>query len=247
MNTRSFILAIEISNPGAETEHAAAGNRSGPGVALGRIQGDEVLSIDVEPVRLSGRGGQDDDLMPAIDRLCRRAGFHPSSGGLARVAVSIGPGGYTSVRVACAAGKMIAEAAGAACVAVLTANVVHDALPLDLRSAPVAIALASKNDSAWVQVFSGNAEPVPGRLMTSVDIPTLREMGIRTLVADRFLPAAMREAVQHAGLVLRPPVFDAAACVRVGARLPAIDPALLVPLYPREPDAVTLWRAKMAR
>jgi hypothetical protein len=25
-------------------------------------------------------------------------------------------------------------------------------------------------------------------------------------------------------------------------QLPAIDPAALVPLYPREPDAVTLWR-----
>ena len=236
------ILAIECSNPGAAAEHAPAG--SGPGVALGVMHAGGVDVLGVEPVRPSSRGGHDDDLMPAIDRLFKRAGVDPRSGTLGRVAVSIGPGGYTSVRVACAAGKMIAEACGARCVGVPSAGVVLESMPAEARSGAVAVALAGKNDSAWVQVFAEGAEGGPGRLMTAADVPKLFGAGVRMIVADRFLPAPLRAAAMSAGMEFREPVFDAAACLRLGARLPAVDPVELVPIYPREPDAVTLWRAK---
>jgi NhaP-type Na+/H+ or K+/H+ antiporter len=54
----------------------------------------------------------------------------------------------------------------------------------------------------------------------------------------------MREAASTARMAIVEPVFDAAACLRVGATLAPIDPVELVPIYPREPDAVTLWRAR---
>lgn len=229
--TSPFILAIEISNPGAP----------GAGVAIGRLSGSTVESLAIEPVLPSGRGGHDDDLMPAIARLCARAGFDPRSAQLARVAVSVGPGGYTSVRVACAVGKMIAEASGAACVAVPTARVVLESAPKPLADG-VAVALAGKGDSAWVQTFTGGREAGDGRLMTAADVPSLIEAGVRTIIADRFLPAPMRDAATAAGITMHEPVLDAAACLRLGAILPTIDPVELVPIYPREPDAVTLWR-----
>lgn len=238
MRDATFILAIEVSNPGADTPSAR------PGVAIGRRHEGSVETLGVEPVRPSGRGGHDDDLMPAIDRLLRREGIDPRSGSLARIAVSVGPGGYTGVRVACAVGKMIAEAVGAGCVPVPSASVALESLPPDLRDAPIAVALASKNDSAWVQAFAGGAESAPGRLMTTSDIPVLAAAGVRVLVADRFLPAPMRGAAEAVGMAVRAPAFDAAACLRVGDRLPTVDPVGLVPIYPREPDAVTLWRAR---
>jgi tRNA A37 threonylcarbamoyladenosine modification protein TsaB len=234
------ILAIEVSNPGS----GEAPGTGGPGVALGRLLGRGVQELGAEPVRISGRGGHDDDLMPAIDRLFRRVGVTARGGTLDRVAVSVGPGGYTSVRVACAVGKMIAEAAGARCVAVPTASVVLEALPAEVRSGHVAVALAGKNDSAWVQVFLAAQEVEIGRLMTGADIEPMFAAGVRLLVADRFLPAPMRVAAERAGLTLRAPVFDAAACLRAGAGRPTCDPLELVPVYPREPDAVTLWRAR---
>jgi tRNA threonylcarbamoyladenosine biosynthesis protein TsaB len=240
VDTRSAILAIEISNPSAGGGAAGAGS----GVAVGRMGPSGVDVLGVEPVRPTGRGGLDDDLMPAIDRLCKRAGLDPRSGELARVAVSIGPGGYTSLRVACAAGKMIAAACGAKCVGVPTAMVVLHGLSESASSGGVAVALASKSDSAWVQAFNAGRETGPGRLLTALDIPALASAGTRTLIADRFLPAPMRDEAERAGISIIEPTFDAAACLRLGATLPAIDPIELVPLYPREPDAVTLWRAR---
>ncbi len=240
MSAPQHILAIECSNPGSGID---IGTR-GPGVALGRLIGHDVELVATEQVRPSGRGGHDDDLMPAIDRLFRAAGITPRDGTLARVAVSIGPGGYTSVRVACAAGKMIAEASGARCVAVPTASVAIEALPDLGPRGHIAVALAGKGESAWVQVFDAGVAARPGRIITAPDIEALHAAGVRLLIADSFLPAILRAAAQQLGWTIVPPIFDAAACLRVGARLPAIDPADLVPLYPREPDAVTLWRAR---
>lgn len=236
------ILAIEASNPGAGAAQGPAG--FGPGVAIGVMCATGVGALGVEPVRESVRGGQDDDLMPAIDRLFRRLGVDPRAGVLGRVAVSVGPGGYTSVRVACAVGKMIAEACGARCVGVPSASVALESLHEDERSGTVAVALAGKHDSAWVQVFVGGAARGAGRLMTAADVPVLVGAGVGLLVADRFLSAPMRSAAQSVGVVIREPRFDVLACLRLGALLPAFDPVELVPIYPREPDAVTLWRIK---
>ncbi len=240
MSNAKYILAIECSNPGAGT----GGGSGGPGVAIGLLVGDGVELLGSEPVRPTGRGGHDDDLMPAIDRLFRAASITPRGGTLARVAVSIGPGGYTSVRVACAAGKMIAEATGAGCVAVPTAHVAIESLAESVRVGHVAVALAGKGESSWVQVFLAMREVESGRIMTASDIELLHASGVKLLVADAFLPASMRSAAERVGMAIVPPTFEAVACMRIGARLPILDPADLVPMYPREPDAVTLWRAR---
>lgn len=242
MSDNGYILAIEISNPGS------AGHGAGS-VAIGRLIGASVTHIDAEPVGAGGRGsggfgGHDDDLMPAIERLCTRAGSHPRSGHLRRVGVSIGPGGYTSTRVACAAGKMIAEASGAECVAVPTALAVLEAAQSTLRSGRVAVALAGKGETAWVQVFENGEPRAPGTVVDSLAAAPMFTSGVRVLIAGRHLPAPIRAAAESAGVRLVEPAFDAAACARVAARTTPIDPAELVPLYPREPDAVTLWRAR---
>lgn len=245
------ILAIEISNPGAGIRTDDAGTRSGPNVALGRAVGSNVQLIDREwlrPTPVGTRGGIDDDLMPALDRLFKRLGT-PARAWLraeraSRVAVSIGPGGYTSVRIACAAGKMIAEAAGAKAVAVPTDAALARAARRDpTLIGPLAVVLAGKGDSAWARIHtSDEVHPTqPGRLITAADLPTMR---IGALVADAHLPRDMRTVAEGLGLRIVEPTYDAAAVVELGALLPAIDPVELNPLYPREPDAVTLWRAR---
>src|SRR5262249_3389104 len=111
---RDIVLAIEASNPSV-----------GAGVAIGRRRwGGGVEVLGVSPVRQGNR--EEDDLMPAVDRVCRGAGVAPREIGV--VAVSVGPGGYTAVRVAAAAGKMIAEGVAARCIAVPTTMVAaHEA------------------------------------------------------------------------------------------------------------------------
>ncbi|MBX3358201.1 MAG: hypothetical protein KF745_07215 [Phycisphaeraceae bacterium] len=242
-----IVLAIEASNPSV-----------GSGVAVGRRgEAGAVEVLGVEVVRSESR--EEDDLMPAVDRVCRGAGVGARE--IRLVAVSVGPGGYTAVRVATAAGKMIAEGVGARCVAVPTAMVA--ALGAGAEWNPdrgVAVMLASKGPggtggeaSAWVAVLKGTMEgwidaSVNGRIVNAAGAGALGgEAGL--VIADRFLSEPLRAAIAGVGLRVVEPRLDAEVCLRVACAgvLPEIDPVALVPLYPREPDAVTLWRAKKGK
>jgi tRNA threonylcarbamoyladenosine biosynthesis protein TsaB len=242
------ILAIEISNPGSGSGMDARGVRSGSSVAIGRIGGGKAELIDVEWLHatpVGQRGGIDDDLMPALDRLFVRIGVQPREALRAgRVAVSIGPGGYTSLRIACAAGKMIAEASGAGCVCVPTAAALARAARREGQTGPLGIVLASKGESAWVQVLDEHGRGEPGSVISPEKIRGVAQAGVRTLVADQHFPKSMRAEAQACGLNVIEPIFDASIVLELGAELNTCDPLELNPLYPREPDAVTLWRAR---
>jgi tRNA threonylcarbamoyladenosine biosynthesis protein TsaB len=228
----SLTLAIETSNP------SSPGCR--PGVAIGLLGpgGAEVLGVEA----LASESRHDDDLMPAIDRLWRRlagAGRVASKREIALVAVSAGPGGFTGVRVAVAAAKSIAEACGAMCVGVPSAAVAARRVSAGL-AAPFGVLLASKRQTAVATVFEGPGGPWGEPV--EVDAPGLEALGVRAVVADGFLPEAMHRVCVRLGLPVEPPVFDAAGCLEAAAGLEAVDPASLMPIYGREPEAVRRWR-----
>lgn len=145
-------LAIEISNPSSgprgvwrtKVDDLELETLAGPGVALGRYDEDaEIELLDAELLREGTR--HDDDLMPAIDRLFARVGASPAD--LARVAVSIGPGGYTSLRIAVATAKMLAEATGARTIPVPSASVADWCGSGNLE--PAIVCLASKGAATY--------------------------------------------------------------------------------------------------
>src|SRR5438093_318429 len=154
---RDLCLAIEISNPSAQ---------AGAGVALARVDTPpRVLGVE----NLAPERRHDDDLMPAIDRLFRRLGRAPKE--LALVAVSIGPGGFTSLRISIAAAKMICEATGCACAGVPSAEVVSRRVG---APGPLAVALSSKNDTAFISRFSAPGKPDgPGYLADAAAVSAL--------------------------------------------------------------------------
>ena len=206
-----------------------------PGVAIGRAEADGVTLLsreDIDPART-----HDDTLLPAIHAAVLRAGGVPRD--LVRIAVSAGPGGYTAVRLAITAAKMIAETTGAACIPVPTAAVVARRVRPGL--APFAVVLASKSDTAFAAMFADGATMVaPGRVIGPGDI---RALGVRRIIADRFLPKSFRDAAAESSIAIELPTFDAAACLEAAAQISAVEPVSLVPIYPREPEAVTKWRA----
>lgn len=219
----SLILAIETSNPasGADTPSA--------GVAL--VEADEpgqVRTLGVEWLQTLGR--HEDDLMPAIDRLARRVAVSPRS--ISRVAVSLGPGGYTGLRVASTTGSMIAAALGAECVGVPTAEAL---IRRSTGPAPTAVCLAVKGTFAWVQIFPGT-----GGSLLSAD--QFVKLSIRTLVADSFLPESVRAWAESTGVMIERPQYDPVAVVE--ASLGRVADVPVLPLYAREPEAVTRWRSR---
>lgn len=227
------VLAIETSQ------------RSG-GVAVRDRRGD----VRVEPLTAERR--HDDDLLPAIDRLFSLAGLKPADlGDGGAVGLSIGPGGFTGLRIAVSAAKMLAETVGAKLVAVPSVLVAAESMGLD-RAGParLLVALACKGDRFWGSKLERQIDGAwriagrPGPCEASeADL-----QGVSAVVGDRFLPDVLRERCRAAGLPVLEPRFEAEACLAVACRrleegLTA-DPLELSPLYSRPPEAVSLWEKR---
>ncbi|MEM8835282.1 MAG: tRNA (adenosine(37)-N6)-threonylcarbamoyltransferase complex dimerization subunit type 1 TsaB [Planctomycetota bacterium] len=215
-------LAIETSNPG-----------SGPDAAgVGVYDLSPKTTVERARLTLAPRSRHDDALVPAIDACVREAGLTPSE--LGRVAVSVGPGGYTSIRIAVTAAKMICEATGASCVPVPTA---HALAHTHAREGDALVCLAWKRGDVWRQTFR-DAQPIDaGRVIAidQLDVPrgTL-------LITDE----ALRERLTHIESLHETPRFDPRAIAECSAQIEPVDPLELLPLYSREPEAVRLWEQR---
>jgi len=231
------ILAIETSNPSLGRAEVA--------VARQTVGGVEILAVET----LAPTGRHDDALAPALARACASAGVAPVE--IGRVAVSVGPGGFSGLRVACATGQMISLAAGAECVAVPTALVAAEpALARHPGASRVLVALASKRESAWLAVVqrAGSAEDRAasarsGGVLDATGLTELLESGRPdAALADERLPEPLREAFERAGVPVEAPTLRAEVAARLGATLAPIAPHRLTPIYPRQPEAVRIWR-----
>lgn len=217
-------LAIESSNP------SSGGT---PGVAVGLVTGNSVELLDSEPL---GTGQRHDDLlMPAIERLMKRVGKEPNS--LDRVVCSMGPGGYTGLRIATAAANMIALTAGARLFGVPSAWVA--AAGADFNT-PFAVALASKADTCFLTRFNADGTHTGEGSIAGPD--EITSLGIAGLLGDKYLPESIRSACESAGVEVRPPDFSAKACLGLSPRAEEYPVGRLSPLYGREAEAVTKWR-----
>ncbi len=236
----SLCLAIETSNPSAdpmvpgEVALARCADWTNPAAPI------ELLAAE----RLSPRARHDDALAPAIDRLFTSSGLAPSD--LARVAVSIGPGGYSALRIAVAGARMIAETTGAGCVGVETAAVAARADGLPSR---FAVLLASKRETVWATVYERSVpsgepkELAAGRLVDAAALSGLADpMAFTAIVADTFLPDSFREAASRSGWAVLPLTLGAVPLLLASRGRASTPPEGLLPLYPREAEAVRKWR-----
>jgi tRNA threonylcarbamoyladenosine biosynthesis protein TsaB len=227
------LLAIELSQAGGE-------------VGLRVPDGTERFL----PVGTGGPG-REDPLMPTIDRLVREAGLGPRD--LRAIAVSAGPGGFTGLRIATVAAKMLAEVLGIPVAAVPSAQAVASAAP---GAGPVIVALAAKRGTAHLAAFRGRgaataaiAEPITGD--DAAFAALVAACGaVEHLVADRHLPPAIAARATALGIPTVEPVHSARAILELGeaalGRGARTDPLALGPIYPREPEAVTIWNARHA-
>ncbi|MCH7545044.1 MAG: tRNA (adenosine(37)-N6)-threonylcarbamoyltransferase complex dimerization subunit type 1 TsaB [Planctomycetes bacterium] len=213
------------------------------GVALSDAKG----VVHVEMLRESQR--HDDDLMPAIDRLLTKAGLQP--GDLEAVGLSIGPGGFTGLRIAITTAKMLAETLEVKLIAVPSALVATESHNPALTG-PILVALASKGETSWltkVDSTSGRWEirGEPGLL----DAHQLDLTDITVLLGDHHVPEAIRKKCEGTPVPIVEPQFDPVACLKVSlyqfASGDMTDPLMLHPLYPRPPEAVTLWEKRRKR
>jgi tRNA threonylcarbamoyladenosine biosynthesis protein TsaB len=115
--------------------------------------GDRILAEN----RIETRHGQAEALLPLVDRAMREAGREPS--GLENVAVTVGPGSFTGIRVGLAGARGIALATGAQLVGVTSfaATAAGSACP---PGRFLLIALESRREDLYVQFFDPAGEPL---------------------------------------------------------------------------------------
>ena len=76
---------------------------------------------------------------------------------------------------------------------------------------------------------------------------SLESLGLGSIVADTHLPETFAQQAQALGLDRHELVLDARNLLRASQGIEPIESMRLTPLYAREPDAVTQWRARGSR
>lgn len=194
-------------------------------VAIGR--GSTVIAAH----RREMRHGHAETLMPMVDAAMGEAGLSPSE--LDAVAVSLGPGGFTGIRVGLAAAHGIALASGARLIGITSfAAVAAAARPTDT----LLVALDSRRADLYVQLFDRTekafGEPLallPDRLAEWVP------SGPLSIAGDAAAAAAAALAGRSDIAVLSDTAPDACG-VLAAALAQDNDSSRARPLYLRPPD-----------
>lgn len=198
--------------------------------------------------RLALAHGQAEALLPMVDRAMGEAGLAPSS--LAAVAATVGPGGFTGIRVGLAAARGIALATGARLVGVTgfeaVAAALADAAASHVGDGHLLIALESRREDLYVQLFDAALRPVasPSAVLPAVLVEHLDHLGALgrdaplAIAGDAALRAAAALSRHRAARLLEDAVPDAAGVARAalhrwrrGEGEGPVDP-----LYLRSPD-----------
>lgn len=225
--TPNLTLAIELSNPSASsTSHAVA-------LFSQDHAGASLISSDRIPAGIRGSDG----IMVLVESLSKEHGISPSD--ISRIIVSVGPGGYTALRISTTTAKVLAQIIGCDLVAVSSAKVA--AMAVNDCDRPALIALASKNKHTHGTLLQADGGL---EILGMIDADMIESLGIRSIVSDSYLPQSFEERAQQLGIDRHPIVLDARACYEAAKGLGPVLPEEIAPIYAREPDAMTQWRAR---
>ena len=218
--------------------------------ALGACSACVLEAGEAEPLareQLAMDRGHAEALMPLVERVMD--GLEGGFASLGRVAVTVGPGSYTGLRVGVSAARAIAFAAGIPAVGVTT--VAACAAPLIGREPGrvIAAALDAKHGQVWFQALSSEGKPlVPLRQVSYRDAARAIGAGPVSLVGS----AALAVANEAWAIGLDAVVVDGATAPDIAwvARLGQIaDPqsAPPRPLYLKAPETTPQDKARLPR
>ena len=201
----------------------------------------------IEEIKIGTNCREEDEVMPAIKKLALDLDIAPKSVDL--IVVSIGPGGFTGLRSAVAITKMISLVSEAATVPIETAiSVAHHA---NKGGGPFFIVSGVKQESFWLSKVQFKNE----RWACESDVSTTVEMeknlsGMAGVFGDSYLPESVQALCSSNNISIYNSITTASSLLSLGTRLyaednnVAVNPLELTPLYPREPEAVRVWKTK---
>ncbi|MFT4095517.1 MAG: tRNA (adenosine(37)-N6)-threonylcarbamoyltransferase complex dimerization subunit type 1 TsaB [Rhodoblastus sp.] len=178
--------------------------------------------------------GHDQAIIPLIDRVVAQGGGRNS---IERVAVTVGPGSFTGIRVGISAARAIGLATGAPVVGVSTLAAFVAPILLDHADGVAAAAIDARHGRMYVVAFASGAQIMPPRVAAPRDAVRAMGSGPLRLVGSGATALAIEAWSMGvaAELVSDAKAPDIALVARLGA---AADPlsAPPRPLYLKAPD-----------
>ena len=188
---------------------------------------------------------EEDDVFPSIEKTATALDI--SANELELVIVSVGPGGFTGLRTAVTIAKMISFVSGATIVPIESAIVcVQQA---DKGDGPFAVISSVKGDEFWLSniVLKESLWVCTSKTSSTKDLQQDAKHAAGVFV-DSFLPVEAREIMKQHGIPIYTSTPDANALLQAGLEYykegKSIEPELLLPIYPRDPEAIRVWNAK---
>jgi tRNA threonylcarbamoyladenosine biosynthesis protein TsaB len=218
------------------------------------LRGDgEAFEVAPEPSALAERPAHGRELMPAVAEVMERAGLAYTD--LEAVAVGVGPGTFTGLRIGVATARALASANGlelrpVSSLAALAAGIAAEAAAAggaavpagDARPAPLPV-IDAKRGEVFAALYAPDGERLWGPLALRPE-----ELAER-IRADAHTPLAagdgslrFRGMLEAAGIRVisadsRAHVVRALHVCRLGAEVPGVAPQAVLPDYLRAPDA----------
>jgi tRNA threonylcarbamoyladenosine biosynthesis protein TsaB len=213
---------------------------SGGGCAAAVLSGEQVLAEEGAPMLR----GQAEHLVPMIARAMAAAGL--GFGALDLIAVTLGPGTFTGVRIGIATAQGLALATGVPALGLGSFEAVAAAVPAALlENRALVVAIESRRDELFLQAFDSRRAPLcEGALVPAEHWRDVAPAGPLVLAGDGA--ERLRPALQDRDLATAPGtgLIDPAALARLAAALwqAGFRSERLEPHYLHAPD-VTLAKA----
>ncbi|HEV2547511.1 MAG TPA: tRNA (adenosine(37)-N6)-threonylcarbamoyltransferase complex dimerization subunit type 1 TsaB [Stellaceae bacterium] len=190
--------------------------------------------------------GQAEALMPMVAAVLEEAALAIEA--LDLIAVTVGPGAFTGVRIGIAAARGLSLASGVPALGISSFVAAAAQAPIEeRRGRALLVALDSRRAEFFVEMFGADDAPLgPGALLSAGEITARLPAGPLLLAGDAA--AALVAALERTDLALasRAGAVDAADVAGLAARAwrPGMRPPPPEPLYLRAPDT-TMPRDKV--
>jgi len=166
--------------------------------------------------------GHAEALIPMIARVMEAA--QTPFADLDRIAVTVGPGSFTGLRVGVSAARGIALAARRPAVGVITTMALAAPYLAGGESLPVLVAIDARNDMAYLQMFGESGKTLLPAQLSPLQSLAVLKLGPMHVVGSAARRAAALFAPERVASVNDTAAADIAWVARIGAAAPADQP-----------------------